>query len=306
MPTDHFQTPTLAHHHAPPGRIRREDPAMLRAEALRQLRWQQGVWLSILAAHAPGTPCLVAFTESAGLHSGLDLLRRAGEDVPSRFYRRGAYVQTTAGGTATSVRVSDLLVDITQALRWFDSEPSAQGQIVPFACPRPIAIVEPLPPDGLACSPAKADSTTLSIQRPPEAGAVGGASGAGGSRHTSRGGSRVAWKQLEEGHDAAAGGLSVGDRVRARANKINVRTGSEGTVTGFSGAGGHPLVNFTGFGLVLIRAEHLELDDDETIAVRSPAASSPATIRLSATPRPPAVEAASLLPTLDWFDQPPQ
>ena len=64
---------------------------------------------------------------------------------------------------------------------------------------------------------------------------------------------------------------------------------------GFSGAGGHPLVNFAGSGLTLIRAEHLEPDDDASIAARSPAARSPGTTRLSATPRPPAVEAASVL-----------
>ena len=262
--------------------------------------------MSILTAHEPGTPCLVASADRAGLHNGLDLLRRAGEDVPSRFYRRGAYVPTSAGGSATSVRVSDLLVDITQALRWFDCEPSARGQIVPSALPRPRAAVEPLPPDGLACSPANADSTTPGTQRSPVAGAVGNASGAGGSRHASRGGAGLTWKQMDEGHDAAAGGWIVGDQVRARANKINVRAGSEGTVRGFSGAGGHPLVDFAGSGLVLIRAEHLEPDDHATIAAGSHAARYPSTTRLSATPRPPAVEAAVFLPQLDWFDQPPQ
>lgn len=308
MPADRFHTPTLADHHAPPDRSCHEDPAVLRAEALRQLRWQQGVWTRILTTHAPGTPCLVASTDRAGLYNGLDLLRRAGEDVPSRFYRRGAYVPTTAGGTATSVRVSDLLVDITQALRWFDPEPGAQGQIDPSARPRPRAAVEPLPPDGLACSPTNADRTTLGLQRPPEAGAVGGASGAGGSRQAGRGGSRVnwSWAQTDEAHAAAAGGWIVGDRVRARANTINVRTGSTGTVMGFSEAGGHPLVDFAGSGPALIRADHLESDDDATLAARSPAARSSGTTRLSATPRPPAVEAAGVLPQLDWFDQPPQ
>jgi hypothetical protein len=116
----------------------------------------------------------------------------------------------------------------------------------------------------------------------------------------------MTWKQMEEGHAAAAGGWIVGDRVRARANEINVRTGSEGTVRGFSGAGGHPLVNFAGSGLVLIRAEHLDPGDDAPSAARSPAARSSDTTRLSATPRPAPVEAASVLPPLDWFDQPPQ
>ena len=116
----------------------------------------------------------------------------------------------------------------------------------------------------------------------------------------------MAWKLMEEGHDAAAGGWIVGNRVKARANTINVQTGSRGTVIGFSGAGGHPLVDFTSSGLVLIRADHLESDDDSTLATRSPAARSPRTPRLSATPRPPGAETAGVLPQLDWFDQPPQ
>jgi len=107
-------------------------------------------------------------------------------------------------------------------------------------------------------------------------------------------------KQIDEAHDAAAGGWIVGDQVRARANKINVRAGSGGTVMAFSGAGGHPLVNFAGSGLTVIRAEHLEPASDAPVAARSPS-----TTRLSATPRPPAVDTASVLPQLDWFDQPP-
>jgi hypothetical protein len=278
---------------------------MLRAEALGQLRWQQGVWMRLLTAHASGTPCLVDSAERARLHTSLDMLQRAGEDVPLRFYRHGACVPATAGSTATSERVADLLVDITQVLRWFDAEPPARGQIAPSVRLQPRAAVEPLPPDGLAGSPASDDRTPPDLERPPGTGAVGGASSAGGSRPASRGGVRATWKQMEEGHDAAAGGWIVGDRVRARANEINVRAGSEGTVRGFSGVGGHPLVDFAGSGLVLIRAEHLEPGDDAPIAARSPAARSSGTTRLSATPRPPAVEAAGVLPQLDWFDQPP-
>ena len=66
----------------------------------------------------------------------------------------------------------------------------------------------------------------------------------------------------DEGHEAAAGEWVVGDHVAARANEIKVRAGSRGTVVGFSAVGGHPLVDFGGSGLVLIRAEHLARDDD--------------------------------------------
>ena len=115
----------------------------------------------------------------------------------------------------------------------------------------------------------------------------------------------MTWKPTDEGHEAAAGGWIVGDRVKARANEIKVRTGSRGTVTGFSSVGGHPLVDFAGSGLVLIRAEHLERDDDATPEAESPARPrSSSTIRLSATPRPSAVEAAPPPPPPDWFDRP--
>ena len=54
------------------------------------------------------------------------------------------------------------------------------------------------------------------------------------------------WKPTDEGHEAAAGEWTAGDRVKARANTIKVRTGSPGTVMGFSTVGGHPLVDFAG------------------------------------------------------------
>jgi hypothetical protein len=117
----------------------------------------------------------------------------------------------------------------------------------------------------------------------------------------------VTWNPRDEGHEAAAGEWTVGDHVAARANEIKVRAGSLGTVVGFSAVGGHPLVDFAGSGLVLIRAEHLARDDDSTIEARIPARRrSPGTTRLSDTPRAPAVAAAPLPPPPDWFDRPPQ
>jgi len=120
------------------------------------------------------------------------------------------------------------------------------------------------------------------------------------------GGSGVNWKPTDEGHAAAAGEWAVGDQVAARANEIKVRTGSRGTVVGFSAVGGHPLVDFVGSGLVLIRAEHLARDDDSTTGARAPGRRrSSGTTRLSDTPRPAAVAVAPLPPPPDWFDRPP-
>jgi hypothetical protein len=76
---------------------------------------------------------------------------------------------------------------------------------------------------------------------------------------------------------------------------------------GFSAVGGHPLVDFVGPGLVLMRAEHLGRDDDATTGARSPdRRRSRGTTRLSATPQPPAVAAAPPPLPPDWFDRPPQ
>jgi hypothetical protein len=117
----------------------------------------------------------------------------------------------------------------------------------------------------------------------------------------------VNWKPRDEGHEAAAGEWTVGDDVTARANEIKVRTGSRGTVVGFSAVGGHPLVDFAGSGLVLIRADHLERDDHLTSEARPPGRRrSPGSMRLSDTPRPPSVAAAPPPPPPDWFDRPPQ
>jgi hypothetical protein len=117
----------------------------------------------------------------------------------------------------------------------------------------------------------------------------------------------VNWKPTDEGHEAAAGEWSVGDHVAARANEIKVRAGSQGIVVGFSAVGGHPLVDFAGPGLVLIRAEHLARDADSTTEkTTSGRRRFPGTTRLSDTPRPPAVAATPSLPPPDWFDRPPQ
>jgi hypothetical protein len=76
---------------------------------------------------------------------------------------------------------------------------------------------------------------------------------------------------------------------------------------GFSAVGGHPLVDFAGSGLVLIRADHLERDGDAPPEARSPGRPrSSGTTRLSDTPRPPSVAAAPPPPPPDWFDRPPQ
>lgn len=114
----------------------------------------------------------------------------------------------------------------------------------------------------------------------------------------------MSWKPTNEGNDAA-GGWSIGDRVTARANDIKVRAGSRGTVVSFSSVGGHPLVDFAGSGLVLIRAEHLDRDGDplpEEQSADRPRSSG--TTRLSATPRPATVE-AERPPPPDWFDRTP-
>jgi hypothetical protein len=115
---------TPAHDDPPPASGVGTTKALLRAEALRQLHWQQRAWERVLAAHAPGTPCLITATERAGIHDGLDLLRAAGEDVPSRLYRRESLVRTTdaASGVPAGVRLTGLLADLDRVLAWFDPE----------------------------------------------------------------------------------------------------------------------------------------------------------------------------------------
>jgi hypothetical protein len=308
MVTDRVATRPLTRPNLHGGPGFRKVNAALRVEALRQLRWQQREWAHRVATHAPDTTFLIASADRTGLNNVLDLLREAGEDVPPRFYQRGSLILTTnsARGTTGSVRLASLLADIARVLAWFDPEPSALGQGVST---------------DLSCLGVDADQgpgvsrfTTTNPERAapcdritPGGGAARWTSGGGLSRPVGQGGGDVNWKAADEGHDAAAGEWSVGDRVTARTNEIKVRTGSRGTVVSFSSVGGHPLVNFAGSGLVLIRAEHLERDGDAPPEAKPPGRSrSSSTTRLSDTPRPPAVAAALPPPLPDWFDLPPQ
>ena len=97
----------------------------LRAKAIRQLRCQLRDWDGVPAVHTTGTPCLVAASERAKLHDSLDLLQRAGEDVPSWLYRTEPLVRTTDATAGVSAKVSlvGLLADITRVLAWFDAAP---------------------------------------------------------------------------------------------------------------------------------------------------------------------------------------
>ena len=98
--------------------------ALLRAEALRRARWQTGEWERLLASHLPGTPCLIACNEWAKIVDCLDLLREAGEEIPTHLYPRGSLVRSTdpARGMSASVSVAGLLANITRVLAWYDQE----------------------------------------------------------------------------------------------------------------------------------------------------------------------------------------
>jgi hypothetical protein len=124
MEATRFETLTSARHDVPPGPDFRAGNALLRTEAVRQLRWQQRDWARILARHAPGTPCLIPSAGRAGLTDGLDLLREAGEDVPARLYQRGSLVRTAnaASGPAASVSLVSLLANVNRVLEWCDPE----------------------------------------------------------------------------------------------------------------------------------------------------------------------------------------
>jgi hypothetical protein len=302
-----FDSRTFARHDARSGPVFREDTVLPRAEALRRLRWQQREWAHMLATHALGTPCLIALDDGPGLNDTLDLLQEAGEYVPARFYRRESLAPTTAvaSGTAASVRLADLLADITQVLAWFDPEPIASGQGVSFEHLRPGVDAEPTTHDDLAGVSPNVDSPATGVRTTQGAGTAGWTSGDEVSWGVGQGGRDLTRKPTDEGHETAAGEWTVGDQVTACANAITVRAGSRGTVVGFSGEGGHPLVDFHGSGRVLICAEHLDRDADGPAQASSPGRPRfSGTTRLSATPRPPTVVAMPPPPPLDWCDRP--
>ena len=285
--------------------------AALRAEALRQLRSQQREWERLLAQHAPGTLPLADFVAPRGFTDGLDLLREAGEDVPSWLYRRGARERTTEGTSGTTcVSLTDLLTDLTKVLPWLDPEPSAGDLAVSAERPQPGAAGH-REPRGRGSPAPNPDRTDPGVRIPPEAQATSYASGDGGPRRAGQGGGDLSGKPTDGSHDAVAGDWTVGDRVTARATAVTIRAGSCGTVVGFSGVGGHPLVDVDGSGRVLIRAdhlraEHLECDGDAPPEARSAdRPRSSGTTRLSATPRPPPLAAATAPSPPDWFDRQP-
>jgi hypothetical protein len=240
------------------------------------------------------------------------------------------------------------VADLTQVLAWFDPQPSAWDQGVATERPWPgadaasarkqtaatatmnttatgpeahpdIATRATVPQAhrgaaiGLDHVPQRTVDSGVHHPDPPylRAYQAGSARGEGSSRPVGHDAPIVTWKPTGESHNAAAGDWTIGDRVTARATAITVRAGSCGTVVGFSGVGGHPLVDFDGSGRVLIRAEHLraehrECDDDAPAEARSPGRPrSSGTTRLSATPRPLAGETVPAPPPPDWFDRQP-
>jgi hypothetical protein len=271
MGGNRFDSFTFARHDARPSPGSSTANVLRRAEVLRVLRREQRRWASILATHVPGTPCLASSADRAGFNSALDLLQEAGANVPSGLYQRGLPVRTldAASGTAASERLPDLLADVTRVLAWCDLEPSDWVQGVSSARPRPGAGAEPRIHGELACASTNVGSPAAGVRTIQGAGTAGCARGVGRSRQGGPGGGRVSWNPTDEDYEAAAGEWSVGDRVTARANALTARAGSRGTVVGFSGAGGHPLVDFDGSGRVLIRADQLGHDGDSPIEATS-------------------------------------
>ena len=302
-----FDSRTFARPDARSDPVFHEDTVLPRAEVLRRLRWQQREWARMLATHGVGTPCLIAPGDGPGLNDTLDLLRAAGEYAPARFYRRESLARTwaVASGTAASVSLADLVADITQVLAWFDPEPIASSQGIASEHPRSGADAAPTTHDDLAgVSPNVANSAD-GVRTPHGLGTAGWTSGDEGPRGVGQGGGGLTGKPSDAAQEAAAAAWTVGDQVMARANAITVRAGSRGTVVGFSGEGGHPLVDFHGSGRVLIRAEHLDRDDAAPVEARIPGRPrSSGTTRLSATPRPPTFVAPLPPPPPDWCDRP--
>jgi hypothetical protein len=131
MDTDHFQplarlTPAL-HETGCDSGVRARDGA-LRAEARRQLRWQQRALARTRTTPTPGTRYLVVPATRAGLTDGPDVLRPASADVPSWFDQGRSLVWTSDAARGTgSVRLADLMADLTRVLAWFDSAPQPLG-----------------------------------------------------------------------------------------------------------------------------------------------------------------------------------
>jgi hypothetical protein len=273
----------------------------LRAEALRQLHWQQGEWTRILATSDPG---LIAVAARAGFTDALDLLREAGEDVPSWLYRRGSSVHTSdlPRSATARTRLTALLADITQALAWFDLGPSTRDLTGSAQRPQPDADGD-VGPRVVGTPAPTPEHVALGVPITPGAGAPPCVRGGGAPQGVDQGGSRLTRKSTDEGRDAPAGEWIVGDRVRARANAITVRAGRRGTVRGFSSVGGHPLVDFSGSGLVLIPAAHLDRDDDAPAEASSPGRPPPSgPTRLSPSSRSPAGVTVPDPPPPDWCD----
>ncbi len=321
MDAERFATRTSArpdsHDDPGPGSVN----AALRAEALRQLRWQQRAWGRLLAPHAPGTLPLIAAADPAGFTDSLDLLREAGEDVPSWLYRRGGRERSTEGARGTTrVSLTVLLADLTQALAWFDPEPNAWDQIEgpslvtdaasarkQTAATTPVDTTAAAGPDarpdsangakvpqgdrgaatGLDHIPQRTLDPVVHHPDPTVLGAqpTGSARGEDSSQPVGHDAPAVTGKPTDESHDAAAGGWTIGDRVTARATARTERAGSCGTVVGFSEACGHPLVDFDGAGRVLIRAEHLRAEHREGDDDAPAEARSPGRPRSSGTTR---------------------
>lgn len=112
-----------------------EGRALLRGEALRQLRWQRQAWARTLSDHAPGTLSLVPPRARAELDVALDLLRDAGEEISPRFSRRGSFVRhrDATGSISVGVSLAGLVAAIDRALTQCNgpaSGPSLQPAIV--------------------------------------------------------------------------------------------------------------------------------------------------------------------------------
>ena len=96
---------------------------LLRAEALRQLHWQQRAWARVLAAHAPGTPCLIASAERQGFMTDWICCGRRRRCPVAALSSRVARVTTdTARGVPAGISLAGLLADLDRVLERFDPE----------------------------------------------------------------------------------------------------------------------------------------------------------------------------------------